>query len=69
MAHDRRRRQPTDTSCTEIRSAAAKSIGVRVPAHMGDQLEALARRENNGVSAVVRRLLTAALSEHGDEAA
>jgi hypothetical protein len=37
---------------------------------MDDQLKALARRENNGVSAVVRRLLTEALAHRdGNEAA
>jgi hypothetical protein len=36
-------------------------IGVRVPAKLGDQLAAIAERENNGVSAVVRRLLAEAL--------
>jgi hypothetical protein len=36
---------------------------------MGEQLDALARKENNGVSAVAQRLLTAALAEHGHEAA
>lgn len=60
MADDRRRRQlPTSHSQPE---SATKSIGIRVPVLLGKQLEALARRENNGVSAVVRRLLTAALS-------
>jgi hypothetical protein len=61
-------RRPTDPS-THPDTPALKQIGIRVPARMSDQLEALARRENNGVSAVIRRLLTAALAEHGDEAA
>jgi hypothetical protein len=66
MANDRR--QSTD-STPEIRSTAGKQIGLRVPARMGAQLEALAQRENNGVIAVIRRLLTLALAEHGNEAA
>lgn len=49
--------------------AAAKHIGLRVPIQISDRLEAIARREHNGVSAVVRRLLTAALAANGDEAA
>lgn len=61
-------RHHDSTSHTQPKSAR-RSIGVRVPARMGDQLQALARRENNGVSAVVRRLLTEALDHHGDEAA
>lgn len=50
---------------------AAKQIGIRVPVSLSDQLEALARKESNGVSAVVRRLLTVALaaSHDTDEAA
>jgi hypothetical protein len=62
MANDRR--QSTD-STPEIRLTAGKQIGLRVPARMGAQLEAMARRENNGVSAVIRRLLTAALADDG----
>jgi predicted HicB family RNase H-like nuclease len=46
---------------SETRSS--KQLGVRVPTHINDQLEAIAKRESNGVSAVVRRLLTAALAE------
>jgi predicted DNA-binding protein len=46
----------------------AKQIGIRIPLDLIDRLEAIARRENNGLSAVVRRLLTAAI-DHSDEAA
>jgi predicted DNA-binding protein len=56
-----RRRRPDD----HPEESESKLIGIRVPAHMNDQLEALAKRENNGVSAVIRRLLTQALREHG----
>lgn len=44
-------------------------IGVRVPVAMYQNLEAIAARENNNVSSVVRRLLTEAvkreLGSHG----
>ena len=36
-------------------------IGLRVPVHVRTQLRELARLENNGVSAVCRRILTDAL--------
>ena len=39
-----------------------KQLGIRVPARLGDRLDALAAREHNSVSSVVRRLLTAALT-------
>jgi predicted DNA-binding protein len=39
----------------------AKQIGIRIPPELSDRLEAIARRENNGISAVCRRLLTTAL--------
>jgi hypothetical protein len=39
-----------------------KQLGVRIPTELSLRLEAIARRENNGVSAVCRRLLTAALA-------
>jgi Arc/MetJ-type ribon-helix-helix transcriptional regulator len=54
------RRQPTSPE------APTKQIGVRVPAHVNDQLDALAQRENNSISAVVRRLLTKALREDAE---
>ena len=57
------------TPPTDSHAPRPKQIGVRLPAHLNTKLEALARRENNGVSATVRRLLTAALARHGDEAA
>lgn len=47
---------------------ASKVIAVRVNTTLGDRLEAQARRENNHISAVTRRLLTAALDRE-DEAA
>lgn len=42
--------------------ADGKQIGIRVPARLNTQLETIAQREGNGVSAVVRRLLTDALA-------
>ncbi len=42
-------------------------IGTRIPAALNEQPEATAQRENNRVSAVIRRLLTAALDRE-DEA-
>jgi len=39
-----------------------KPLGIRVPTRLNDQLEAIAQREGNGVSAVVRRLLNDALT-------
>ena len=44
----------------------AKQIGIRVPAALGKRLEAQAQRENNHVSAVTRRLLTAALDQEDE---
>jgi len=41
--------------------ALGKQIGIRVPPALGDRLVRLAARENNRVSAVARRLLTATL--------
>ena len=62
---------PTDrpTSPHADRRVTTRQLGIRVPARMGDQLAALARKENNGVSALVRRLLTEALADHGHEGA
>jgi hypothetical protein len=48
---------------------STKQLGIRVPTQMSDRLEAIARREHNGVSAVCRRLLAQSLAAHGDEAA
>jgi hypothetical protein len=42
-----------------------KQLGIRVTADMSDRLESIARAEHNGVSSVVRRMLAAALDEHG----
>lgn len=39
----------------------SKQIGVRVPMAMSERLNEVARREGNHVSAVTRRLLSAAL--------
>ncbi len=62
--------RPRLTTTAPKPHTSLKQIGIRVPARMNDQLEAIAKRENNGVSAVVRRLLAAALAPaHGDEAA
>ena len=38
-----------------------KQIGIRVPLSLERRLQAVARKENNHVSSVTRRLLTAAL--------
>ena len=40
---------------------ASKQLGLRVPASISKRLAAIARKENNRMSAVMRRLLTAAL--------
>ena len=55
---------------------STKQLGIRVPARMGERLDALAKGEHNSVPAVVRRLLTSALKheperrdDHGNEAA
>jgi hypothetical protein len=44
-----------------MQGLASKYLGIRVPLALGERLEAPARRENNHISAVTRRLLTAAL--------
>ena len=46
----------------------SKQLGIRIPADLNTRLEAIAKREQNPVASVARRLLTAALA-HGDEAA
>ena len=52
-------------SAPKARSVHTKQLALRVPAHIDHQLGALAQRENNSISAVVRRLLTAALAREG----
>lgn len=47
---------------TKARSLSPKQLGVRLPADMTARLQSIARAEHNGVSAVVRRLLTVALA-------
>jgi hypothetical protein len=37
-------------------------IAFRVPVTLAAELRAIAERENNGISAIVRRLLTAAIA-------
>lgn len=60
----KRRHRPLTTSPADHRNnGPAKQIGIRIPPQMNDQLEALARRERNGVSSVIRRLLAAALMD------
>ncbi len=39
-----------------------KQIGIRLPVRIAEKLEAMARRESNGVSAVCRRLLSSGLA-------
>ena len=46
-----------------------KYIGLRVPPALNDRLEAQARRENNHLSSVARRLLTEALDRADAERA
>ena len=41
---------------------AVKYIGIRVPVALRDRIAALARQENNQISATARRLLTVALN-------
>ena len=41
----------------------SKQIGLRLPADLNRQLEDLAQKENNGLSAVCRRLLSRGLRE------
>jgi hypothetical protein len=47
------------------RPKADDVIAFRAPAHLVAQLRVLADAESNGVSAVARRLLTAALAREG----
>jgi hypothetical protein len=46
---------------TKTNHDAPVQIGLRVSRSLGEKLAAIAERENNGVSAVVRRLLAEAL--------
>jgi Arc/MetJ-type ribon-helix-helix transcriptional regulator len=46
----------------------SRIISVRVPEHLERQLEALAQRDANSVSATVRRLLSYAVSREAREA-
>jgi predicted HicB family RNase H-like nuclease len=45
-----------------IQDKTTKYVGVRVPLRLAARLEAMARAENNGLSSVVRRLLTTAVN-------
>jgi len=40
----------------------SKQLGIRIPADLNTRLEAIAKREQNPVASVARRLLTAALA-------
>jgi metal-responsive CopG/Arc/MetJ family transcriptional regulator len=46
---------------TRSPSPTKKQIGIRLPARLSNQLDALAVREHNSVSSIVRRLLTTAI--------
>jgi hypothetical protein len=46
-----------------------KQIGIRLPADLNAKIEAIARREHNGVAAVCRRLLAAALAADNQDVA
>ena len=48
---------------TSIKLALQKQLGIRLSPDMTTQLEAIARREQNPVSSVARRLLTTALAQ------
>lgn len=48
---------------------AEKYVGLRIPSHLNDRLDAIARRENNGKSAVLRRLISRALATSPDDEA
>lgn len=45
---------------------SATHVGVKMPAALSRQIRAIAESENNTLSAVVRRLLTAAVQREGD---
>lgn len=53
----------TLTTDADIRTAGAKQIAIRVSLDLNEQLEIIARRECNGVSAVCRRLISRGLRE------
>jgi hypothetical protein len=59
-------RYPSTETCSEH---SFEQLGIRMPAHLNARLEEIARREHNGVSAVCRRLLPAALAAHESDAA
>lgn len=53
----------------EIRSdekLLGRQHGIRFPQSLNRRLDSIARREGNGVSAVVRRLVSEALAAQGD---
>jgi hypothetical protein len=54
--------KPRGTS-DEPAVTGSKQIGLRVPADLNQQLELIARRECNGVSAVCRRLIRQGLRD------
>jgi hypothetical protein len=45
-----------------VEPVTTKSIAIRVDPRLNDQIEAIAKREHNGIAAVCRRLLTEALA-------
>lgn len=50
-----------------LRSGHEEKLAVRLPLALADELKTLAAREANGVSAVVRRLLSTALEREREE--
>ena len=60
------RRSPPRTDIRR-RDLADSYVGLRLPAHLIEQIDAIARRESNGKSSVVRRLLTQALANEREE--
>jgi predicted transcriptional regulator len=51
----------SDTLSNKTSTARPRQLGIRLPPDMIARLESIARAEHNGISAVVRRLLTVAL--------
>jgi predicted DNA-binding protein len=47
----------------------SRQLGIRIPADLNTRLEAIAKREQNPVASVCRRLLTAALDAAPDKVA
>ena len=47
---------------------SSKIISLRIPAHLEQQLEALASRDHNSLSATARRLISIALRSEQEEA-